>query len=389
MKPAARPVAPAPRGAIVCVDDERMMRELLTDQLTSLFGSTHEVASAATAEEALGALFKLQKEGKVLDLVLSDAKMPGMQGDRLLEIVHQRFPGVRKILLIASGGDMDSVLYALNNAKLDKYIHKPWSRDDLQFVVGALLKEAALNRANERLMGDLQAKNRDLEVALQRLQEAQREVEKGYLTTIQSLALALEAKDRYTAGHSERVCRFAVLLARELGLPEDEVEIVKHAALLHDIGKIGMPEKILRKEGGLTAQEFSLVQDHPAVGAQILSPVRSFSRCLAGVRHHHERFDGMGYPDGLKGEQIPVAARIILIADTFDSITSDRSYRRARTVEYAVRQLRANAGSQFDPRIVGAFVGLLAEKRIYGEPESPAAGEPLHAGTARSDGGRH
>ncbi len=359
------------------------MRELLADQLRELFGHSHEVAAAASAEEALGALFKMQKEGVALDLVISDAKMPGMQGDRLLEIVHDRFPGMRTILMISGGADMDSVLYALNNAKLDKYIHKPWSRDDLQFVVGALLKEIALNRANERLLHDIQEKNRALEVALRRLKEAQREVEGGYLHTIQSLALALEAKDRYTAGHSERVCRFSVLLARELGLSEKEVEVVKHAALLHDIGKIGMPEKILRKEGGLTAAEFGLVQDHPSVGAQILSPVRSFARCLAGVRHHHERYDGMGYPDGLKGDEIPMGARIILIADTFDSITSDRSYRRARSVEYAVRQLRANAGTQFDPRCVEAFLRLLAEKKIYTADEAPGAGEAVAAGPAR------
>ena len=368
------------RHAIVCVDDEKMMRGLLSDHLQELFGSTHEIATASAAEEALGVLFRLQKEGKTIDLVISDARMPGIQGDRFLEIIHTRFPGVRKILLISSSAELDSVLYALNNAKLDRYINKPWTRDDLQFAVGALLKELDLSRSNERLLHDIQEKNRTLEVTLARLQEAQREVEKGYLHTIQSLALALEAKDRYTAGHSERVSRFAVLLARELGLPENEVEVVKHAALLHDIGKIGMPEKILRKEGGLTADEFSLMQGHPAVGAQILSPVRSFARCLAGVRHHHERFDGMGYPDGLKGEEIPVAARIILIADTFDSITSDRSYRRARTVEYAVRQLRTNASSQFDPRCVEAFMRLLADRKIYLEKDAAAAGEPALAG---------
>jgi putative nucleotidyltransferase with HDIG domain len=361
------------RGAIVCVAREKNVRELLADQLRELFGHGHDVVSTASAEEALGAAFKLQKEGRVLDLVISDTELSGMQGDRFLEIVHGRFSGVKKILLVSGRGDAESILYALNNAKLDKSMTKPWSRDDLSFVVEALLKELRLSRANDRLLRDIQRKNRELEAALQRLREAQRELERGYQHTLQSLALALEAKDRYTAGHSERVCRFSVLLARELGLSEDEVEVVKSAALLHDIGKIGMPEKILRKEGGLTAVEFSQMQEHPATGAQILSPVSSFSRCLAGVRHHHERYDGLGYPDGLKGEEIPIAARIILIADTFDSITSDRSYRRARSVEYAVRQLQSNAGTQFDPRCVEAFVRLLRERKIYGGPAETAA----------------
>jgi len=373
-----------PTSAIVCVDDEKIMRELLADQLRELFGETHEVGVASSAEEALGLLFKMQKEGKTPDLVISDVTLFGMQGDRFLEIVHNRFPGARKVLIISGAGDMDSVLYALNNAKLDKYINKPWSRDDLQFVVQALLKEIRLNRANEKLLHDIQEKNRALEAALRDLKQAQRDVEMGYVHTLQSLALALEAKDRYTAGHSERVCRFSVLLARELGLPEDEVENVKHAALLHDIGKIGMSERILRKEGGLTAAEYAMVQEHPAVGAQILSPVRAFAPCMAGVRHHHERYDGMGYPDGLKGEDIPVTARIILIADTFDSITSDRSYRRARTAEYAVKQLRANAGRQFDPRCVEAFLRLLAQRKIYREEDTPGGDEPAAAGATGS-----
>jgi putative nucleotidyltransferase with HDIG domain len=367
---------PHGRGSIVCVGRERNVRELLADQLREIFGHSHDVVSAASAEEALGAAFKIHKEDRVLDLVISDTQLSGMQGDRFLEIVHGRFLGVKKILLVSGAGDTDSILYALNNAKLDKYITKPWTRDDLSFVVEALLKELRLSRANEKLLHDIQRKNRELEAALQRVREAQRELERGYQHTLQSLALALEAKDRYTAGHSERVCRFAVLLARELGLPDDEVEVVRSAALLHDIGKIGMPEKVLRKEGGLTAAEFSQMQEHPATGAQILSPVRSFSRCLSGVRHHHERYDGLGYPDGLKGEEIPISARIILIADTFDSITSDRSYRKARTVEYAVRQLQGNAGSQFDPRCVEAFVRLLSDKKIYAGPQEPLAAVP-------------
>jgi response regulator RpfG family c-di-GMP phosphodiesterase len=376
--------ASPPRGAIVCVDDERNFRELLADQLRELFGSSHDIGAARSAEDALGLLFKFQKEGRSLDLVLSDARMTGMPGDRFLEIVHDRFPGVRKIMMVSGTSDMDLVLYALNNAQLDKYIQKPWSRDDLQFVVGALLKELDLSRANVRLLGELKHKNQALEAALRDLKDAQGELERSYLHTIQSLALALEAKDHYTAGHSERVCRFSVLLARQLELTEHDIETVKHSALMHDIGKIGMSEKILRKEGGLSAAEFELMKQHPCTGAQILSPVRAFSRYVPGVRHHHERYDGKGYPDGISGEDIPVSARIILIADTFDAITSDRSYRRARTVSYAVKQFEANAGTQFDPKMVKAFMNLLRDRKIYREAEPPHApeGEPVPAGPA-------
>ncbi len=379
-----------PRGAIVCVDSERNVRELLADHLRELFGHSHDVAAASSAEEALGLLFKFQKEGKSLDLVLSDARMTGMRGDRFLEIAHNRFPGIRKIMMISGAADMDQVLYALNNSKLDKYITKPWSKDDLHFIVGALFKEIGLNRANERLLLELKDKNEALEIALRNLKEAQQELEHSYLHTIQSLALALEAKDRYTAGHSERVCRFSVLLARQLKLPEPKVSEVKHSALLHDVGKIGLPERILRKEGVLTAAEYKLMQAHPITGAQILSPVRAFARYVPGVRHHHERYDGTGYPDGLKGENIPISARVILIADTFDSITSDRSYRRARTVSYAVKQFIANSGTQFDSQIVEAFLQLLKDRKIYreGEADAPVAGEPAAAGLTTAEHAR-
>ena len=379
------------RGAIVCVDDERNFRELLADQLRGLFGASHDVGAAESAEEALGLLFKFQKKGCTLDLVLSDARMIGMQGDRFLEIVHDRFPGTRKIMMVSGASDMDLVLYALNNAKLDKYIQKPWSKDDLQFAVGALLKELSLGRANERLLEELQHKNQALEGALRDLKDTQKELEHSYLHTIQSLALALEAKDHYTAGHSERVCRFSVLLARQLQLPEYDIETVKQSALLHDIGKIGMSEKILRKEGTLSGAEYDLMKQHPRTGAQILSPVRAFSRYVPGVRHHHERYDGTGYPDGVKGTDIPVSARVILIADTFDAITSDRSYRRARSASYAVKQFEANAGSQFDPEMVKAFLDMLRAREIYhnAEPADSPGGEPATAGATKESGDGH
>ncbi len=379
------------RGAIVCVDHERNFRELLADQLRSLFGTSHDVGVAQSAEEALGLLFKFQKQGRTLDLVLSDARMTGMQGDRFLEIVHDRFPGTRKIMMVSGAGDMDLVLYALNNAKLDKYIQKPWSKDDLQFVVGALLKELDLGRANERLLEELQHKNRALEGALRDVKDAQKELEHSYLHTIQSLALALEAKDHYTAGHSERVCRFSVLLARQLQLSKPDIEIVKQSALMHDIGKIGMPEKILRKEGALSAAEYELMKQHPRTGAQILSPVRAFSRYVPGVRHHHERYDGTGYPDGVKGTDIPISARVILIADTFDAITSDRSYRRARSVSYAVKQFEINSGSQFDPEMVNAFLGLLKARKIYrdAEPGDSPGGETVTVGVTKESESGH
>jgi len=187
------------------------------------------------------------------------------------------------------------------------------------------------------------------------------ELQELFISSIKALANAIDARDPYTRGHSERVTEYSVAMAESFGLEREEIESIRYAALLHDIGKINIPDHILNKPGKLTDEEFALMKKHPVFGAQIMKPVKAFQKILPYMFHHHERFGARGYPDGIKGETIPLPARIIAVADSFDAMTSDRPYRKALTLEAAVKELVDNSGSQFDPDVVKVFVKLIEE----------------------------
>lgn len=187
-------------------------------------------------------------------------------------------------------------------------------------------------------------------------------LERAYVDVVLALARAMDARDSDTANHSERIVGWAERTARALGCPEEEARQVRWAALLHDIGKVGVPDHILRKPGPLTADEWEVIRRHPSMGEEILKPVAALREVARIVRHHQERWDGTGYPDGLAGEEIPLGARIIAVVDSYGAITDHRPYRRARTHEEAVQELKRCAGSQFDPRVVEAFLGVLEEQ---------------------------
>jgi HD-GYP domain-containing protein (c-di-GMP phosphodiesterase class II) len=184
----------------------------------------------------------------------------------------------------------------------------------------------------------------------------------SYLHTIQALSMAIDAKDRYTHGHSERVSKISVMIGRQLGLTPDKLDLLKYAGDLHDIGKIGVSELIIAKESKLTVDEYEIIKTHPLVGEVIIEPVPFLRDARAVIRHHHERWDGYGYPDGLKGEEIPLLSRIILIADAYDAMTSDRPYRKALTHSVAVHEIERHSSTQFDPQVVRAFLELFREK---------------------------
>ena len=321
------------RGYIVCVDDDLALLQTLEQELNEHFGKSHEILAVTSAEQGLEAMYGLAQEGKRFEVVISDLMLPGMHGDRMLEIVNDRFPEVIKVLLTGHS-DLNAALYAIASAKIDKYIAKPWQHDDLALTMASLIKQYRLRRENEALLKDLRGRNRELAVALEELREAKERSEKEFLLSIQSLAVALEAKDRYTAGHSERVARFSVLIARKMGFPAKELEDLRSIALLHDIGKIGMADAVLNKPGALTDREFEILRDHPSIGAQILSPLSSFVPYILATKHHHERFDGRGYPDGLSGGDLPLAVWVIAIADAFDAMTSTRPYRKGKPISW-------------------------------------------------------
>ncbi len=197
------------------------------------------------------------------------------------------------------------------------------------------------------------------------------DVRQIYLDTLEALASTLDAKDKYTRGHSERVAKYAVQIARELKLPEDQVETIEHVALLHDIGKIGVSAELLNRKGQLSASEFDLIKLHPVIGANILKEIHDLGSATEYVRYHHEKYDGSGYPDGLKGDNIPLGARIITLADSFDAMTSDRSYRKKMNWEEALEEVKRSAGTHFDPQIVKAFLNRWENRTIPTQPVQP------------------
>ncbi len=195
--------------------------------------------------------------------------------------------------------------------------------------------------------------------------------EGAYSATMAALCQAVETKDFYTRGHSERVSRGATLLARQIGMGAERVEAIRYAGMLHDVGKLGVPTKVLQKTGPLTEEELAAIQLHPMRGLEIVRQIGFLTEALDGIMHHHERMDGKGYPMGLAGDEIPEFARVIAVADAFDSMTSTRSYRGARSVEEAIAELRKCAGLQFDPMLVDAFIAALGRERWESQAAAP------------------
>lgn len=206
-----------------------------------------------------------------------------------------------------------------------------------------------------------------------RLDLYDRNMRELFISTIKSLAAAIDAKDPYTRGHSDRVARFSVAIARELGLEPSVMEQVQISALLHDVGKIGIDDAVLRKPDRLTDEEFGLIKRHPSMGANIMAPIKQLKDIIPGMRHHHEAFDGSGYPDGLAGGEIPFIARIIAVADTFDAMTSDRLYQKAMDHDFVIKTLRRLSGTKYDPKLVDAFVAAHAKFGGSQEPLEAAA----------------
>jgi putative nucleotidyltransferase with HDIG domain len=212
----------------------------------------------------------------------------------------------------------------------------------------------------------------NIEALVRRLRQALRQNQELFLETIRTLAAAIDAKDPYTRGHSERVASYAMAISRHLGLSQEEVFRVHIAAILHDVGKLGIRDGILNKPGGLSDEEFEVMRQHPAIGAQIMSPIRMLKDIIPGIRNHHETWDGTGYPDRLQGEQIPMVARIIGVSDTFDAMTTTRPYQQAMTLDYVLTKMRSMVGSRFDPKVIDAFTAAVNA----GDISPPAPGSP-------------
>ncbi|MDD3149659.1 MAG: response regulator [Candidatus Gastranaerophilales bacterium] len=312
---------------ILIVDDEKDNLQLLTRTLRS----EYDIITASNGQEAL---HQVEKYGNDISLIISDQRMPIMSGTDLFAKVRMLYPKIIRILLTGFS-DVDILIESVNKCELFQYILKPFEPDELKMIVQNGLRVYDLANNKENLLSDLK---------------------ELFFTTIKSIASALDAKDPYTHGHSQRVTIYALIIANQLDFAESVLEDIETAGLLHDIGKIGVPEDILRKPGKLTDIEFDLIKQHPARGKQILAGIDKLANIACWVNSHHEKWDGWGYPQKLKGEEIPAAARILAIADTYDAMTSDRSYRKGLPHEVAVEEIKNCSGTQFDPSMVEIFL---------------------------------
>jgi putative nucleotidyltransferase with HDIG domain len=329
------------RERVLIADDEPEIRHVLSDLLSPHFDSL-TVASAEEALERLG-------EGDY-DLVISDIMMGGMSGLELIPLVKELSPDT-VVIMISGVQTVESAINALRAGAFD-YVMKPFDLHHVEAAVSRALEHHFLRAEKRRYESYLEEmvaqRTEELDGALHSLGDA-------YRTTLKALTAALETRDSETHGHSERVVNFSLRLGHELGLDEEQMRSLEFGSLLHDIGKIGVPDAILRKPARLTEDEWVRMREHPLHGQKILRGIKFLEGAARVVAQHHERWDGSGYPLGLSGEEIDLNARIFAVADAFDAITSDRVYRRGRSYEEALGELDAFIARQFDPRVVEAF----------------------------------
>jgi putative two-component system response regulator len=319
---------------ILVIDDEDVIRMLVVEILESV---GYEVTSAESAERALALLEKAE-----FDLVVSDVIMPGLSGLELLEAVRARRASL-PVVLVTGAGTYDTLSQALTRGAAG-LVTKPFAHSDLQSAVADALERAARSRDDlrERLLAP---------------------------TLASALANAIEARDEYLHGHCERLAALAVRVAELLDLPPEDVETVRLGAILHDVGKIGIPDRVLLKPGALDDEERRIIETHPEIGDKLLEPLDLLAGARPIVRHHHERWDGMGYPDRLGADEIPLGARIVAVADSVEVMTSRQLYRQPRTPEQIVAELQECSGKQWDPQIVDLVLGLIESGELRLSPE--------------------
>ena len=329
------------KPTILIVDDEINNLQLLK----RTFRGSYNILTASNGVEGLEVV---KREGDRISLIVSDQKMPVMEGTEFLKKVNETHPEIVKILLTGHQ-DSDIIVSAINDCQLYQYILKPFDPEELKVSVTNGLKKFELATRKTLIMKDLK---------------------ELFYKTIKSISCALDAKDPYTHGHSLRVTLYSLILASKLGLTDSALEEIETAGLLHDIGKIGIPQSILCKTSRLTDEEFEIMKDHTGQGAKMIQNVKKLRAVASWLKSHHERWDGRGYPCGLKGTEIPLFARVIALADTYDAMTSTRPYRKALPHEVAIQEIKRCSGVQFDPELAEIFIANEAEiKAAKDNPE--------------------
>lgn len=323
---------------IIVVDDEQGIIDSLSIFLKR---SGYEFTGVTNPLEAIE---KIRNEH--YDLMLLDFIMTPIHGDQVVEEIR-KFNQELYILLLTGHKDLAPPLETIRRLDIQGYCEKSDKFDQLLLLIESGIK--AISQMNT------------IKTINSELKDTYEKLERSYMESIQTLRYTVEAKDVYTRGHSDRVSEFSVLIGNYLGLPEDDLKKLQVGGLFHDIGKIGVPDSILLKPGKLTDNEYSEIKNHPTIGAHILSTASIFQDLIPIVKHHHERFDGNGYPGKLQGEQIPYLARIAAVADTFDAMTSKRTYRDSLPLDVVISEIERCKGTQFDPAIADIFLMILRE----------------------------
>ena len=334
------------RAVVLLVDDDEVNRYVVTN----LLADSYRMISAESGEEA----FSILKE-QTPDLILLDVYMPQMDGHTVLRKLKET-KGYADIPVIFLTGDEDE------NTEVQGF-----SEGAIDFLRKPLRKAVAMQRMNRILELSYLQKNLKSEVARQTevAEKRRRKVERMSFQMVKALANTIDAKDSYTKGHSTRVAKYSVMLAEHMGYTRERLEQLQYAALLHDIGKIGISREIINKPSRLTDEEYAMIKMHPGIGGSILEEITEIPDIAVGARWHHERFDGKGYPDRLMGEEIPELARIIGVADAYDAMTSKRSYRDVLPQEVVMQEIIKGKGSQFDPEIAEYMIQIMKEDVTY------------------------
>ena len=341
---------PAGIVTVLVVDDEEPIRNALRKYLKQ---QQFEVYTASSADEALQQL-RLHK----VALMLSDIRMPGTSG---VDLVPQalEIEADLAILMLTAVNDATSAALCMQRGAMD-YLTKPIELADLGRAVQRALKRREMLLENRHLNQWLKE---EVTTRTAELQRERHRMERVSTATLEVLVNALEAKDPYLRGHSARVADLSANLATEMGLSEEEVEHVRVAGRLHDLGKIGTRDAVVNKEGPLTPEEFEHVKQHVIIGAQILSPLTHLGHIVAMVKSHHERWDGSGYPDGLRGEEVPLGGRVIAAAEVYDALTTARPYQEKMTPEQAVERMADLSGTVLDAKVYEALVRIVSRRQ--------------------------
>ena len=324
------------RYRIIAVDDE----EGIIDSLAVFLKRTDYEFVGIT--DPIEAIETIKREH--FDLMLLDFMMTPLHGDEVVEEIR-KFNKELYILLLTGHKDLAPPLETIKRLDIQGYCEKSDKFDQLLLLIESGIKSI-------KQMYEIKRINEELAESNQKLEQA-------YLDMIQTLRYTVEAKDPYTRGHSDRVSEYSVLIGEKMGLSEENIKTLRVGGLFHDIGKIGIPDSILLKTDKLSDDEYSEIKNHPTIGAHILGAASIFKNIIPIVKHHHERFDGRGYPSGLKGDEIPFLARIAAVADTFDAMTSKRSYRNALDLQFVKEEIQRCKGTQFDPQIADVFLDIL------------------------------